>query len=159
MNKIEESIKENLKCQQKAYAAFWLVVLLTIVVGECSDSLNGLYANNELVKYVAEVATILIAGLSIPLSLKMVASQVKKIQDTNSAEEILLVYLRWSRVRILLLAISAVLAIATHYLVMSSAGALCAVIVCIVAFLCVPSRKKTRYILSPILSENDQKEE
>ena len=55
--------------------------------------------------------------------------------------------------------ISAVLAIATHYLVMSSAGALCAVIVCIVAFLCVPSRKKTRYILSPILPENDQKEE
>lgn len=152
----EDRLLSSLSKLKYVYYSFWVVVVVSLCIGEFWTSINGLFADNELAKYVAEVLTIVVAGLSIPISLKLVGSQVKKIKPSTIIDEACQIYLYWSRLRVFLLAIAAVVAIATHYLFLSSAGALCAVVVCIAAFLCVPSRKKLNYVLSPIFSQDEE---
>lgn len=152
----ETYIADGLRTIKRSYYIFWLVVVIAVSIGEMSSTLSGIFAQEEVIKYIAEISTILVAGLSIPISLKLVASKINRITRTDSIEDAIRIYLRWSRVRVGLLSFAVVVAIATHYLCVSSAGALCAVIVCAAALLCIPSRKKMEYVLAPILGEESE---
>lgn len=68
---MEERIKQISRCLKAVFTCYWLLAILMVVCGETLDSWTGLYAGDVRSTYQAETATILLAVVCVPVSLKL----------------------------------------------------------------------------------------
>lgn len=128
------------------YYLFWAYLVLLIILGELSTFMHGVFADNGQVVYAMETFLILLTAGSIPLALKLFSKNTSPLRNHKSVSFILAEYQKWSNIRLLILAFVFTLALLTHYLCMSSAGSLCAILIGFTAFFCIPSKSKLLYL-------------
>ena len=141
---MEEQIKKTNADLQKAYGIFWGAICLLFVCGESISSLEGIWAEQVRVVFFLETAAILLTALCVPLSLKLFAWALQHKMADRPLAEALLLYKRWSLIRLSLLWLPALVGLTTYYCCLSTTGLLCTCIAAIASLLCVPGETKMR---------------
>ncbi|MBR5802737.1 MAG: hypothetical protein IKY31_00105 [Bacteroidaceae bacterium] len=152
MEKME--IKKIVRRLWVDYLVVWALALAIVVLYETGVMEEGLLAHNGSLCYVLQTATILLALLAIPASLKMFSMVLNKRIVGRPLSEALASYLRWSEVRLALLAIVALVGLSVYYTTLSSIGGLCALIGLIASFFCLPNEKR----MAEELNQEEDKE-
>lgn len=142
---MEEEIRCAVRRTKRGYLLFWLLPLVCVIAGECDgEAWTGAYAGDVRITYVAECMTILLTALCVPVSLKLFAWVLVKKIDAVSIQQALRLYLRWSGVRLCLLALPVLAGVVTYYLVWSTQGLLCACIGLTASLFCLPGEGRLR---------------
>ena len=61
----ETYIADGLRKIKRSYYIFWLVVVIAVSIGEMSSTLSGIFAQEEVIKYIIKM-TIVITSPNIP---------------------------------------------------------------------------------------------
>lgn len=141
---MEEQIKSVFKSLKVQYITFWIVPLLLVLFGETELLPVGIKADSPRAVYVFESVGILLAAISVPLSLKLFSLVLTKKIDQLTFPVALSRYMLWSAVRLALLEFAVVFNLAGYYFTLSTTGALCALIGLTASFFCIPSEKRMR---------------
>ncbi len=139
-----DEIKKTLDVLKKAFAAFWGLAIVIVVVHEINDGETGLVADNVKIVYWMETVSILLTVINVPLALKLFALVLKKKIDQVPLVEALHLYKRWSLIRLLLLFIPVLAGLTTYYMCMSTTGLLCAAIGLTASLFCVPTEQRLK---------------
>lgn len=139
-----DEIKKTLDVLKKAFAAFWGLAIVIVVVHEINDGETGLVADNVKIVYWMETVSILLTVINVPLALKLFALVLKKKIDQVPLVEALRLYKRWSLIRLLLLFIPVLAGLITYYMCLSTTGLLCAAIGLTASFFCVPTEHRLK---------------
>lgn len=153
---MEEQIKKTSQSIRGFFFAFWLLPVVLVVAGELIDSLLGVVADDVRTTYLMEAVTILLTALCVPLSLKLFSRVLARKIDKVSLPQALILYRRWSGVRLLLLALPVCVGLSTYYLALSTGGLLCALISLTASLFCVPGENRLRREL--LIEENESDE-
>lgn len=125
------------------YMLMWLLSLGIVLMYETGVIEEGAWAHDGRICYILQTASILLTLCLIPVSLKMFSVVLKKrILPLVNPEAMLVSYLRWSEVRLALLAIVALVGLSVYYTTLSSIGGLCALIGLIATLFCLPNEKR-----------------
>ena len=116
---MEEQIKKTAARVRTTFAYFWMLPILLVLLGETGGGWVGMYAGDVRVTYMAETVTILLAASCVPIALKLFS---------------------W----VLLLAIPVLAGFFTYYIMLSSTGALCALIGLTASLFCLPGEGRLR---------------
>lgn len=109
------------------------------------DSLEGIsYADDVRTGYFAETWTILLTAVCVPVALKLFAWRLTKRIDLVGLPEALRLYVRWSEIRLLLLAVPVVAGCAADYCLLSNTGTLCTLIALTASLFCLPGEQRLR---------------
>lgn len=141
---MEERIKQISRYLKTVFTCYWLLAILMVVCGETLDSWTGLYAGDVRSTYQAETATILLAVVCVPVSLKLFSWVLDHKIDAVSLPEALRLYAWWSVVRLFLLFLPVVVGFLTYYLMLSTKGVLCALIALTASLFCIPGENRLR---------------
>lgn len=139
-----DEIKKTLDVLKKAFAAFWGLAIVIVVVHEIYDGETGLVADNVKIVYWMETVSILLTVINVPLALKLFALVLRKKIDQVPLVEALRLYKRWSLIRLLLLSIPVLAGLTTYYMCMSTTGLLCAAIGLTASLFCVPTEQRLK---------------
>ena len=139
-----DEIKKTLDVLKKAFAAFWGLAIVIVVVHEINDGETGLVADNVKIVYWMETVCILLTVINVPLALKLFALVLKKKIDQVPLVDALRLYKRWSLIRLLLLFIPVLAGLTTYYMCMSTTGLLCAAIGLTASLFCVPTEQRLK---------------
>ena len=112
---MEEQIKKTAARVRTTFAYFWMLPILFVLLGETGGGLVGMYAGDVRATYMAE---------TLPEALRL--------------------YALWSGVRLALLAIPVLAGFFTYYIMLSSTGALCALIGLTASLFCLPGEGRLR---------------
>ena len=123
---MEEQIKKTAARVRTTFAYFWMLPILLVLLGETGGGWVGMYAGDVRATYMAETVTI-----------------IRKI-DVVTLPEALRLYALWSGVRLALLAIPVLAGFFTYYIMLSSTGALCALIGLTASLFCLPGEGRLR---------------
>lgn len=139
-----DEIKKTLAVLIKAFAAFWGLAIVIVVVHEINDGETGLVADNVKIVYWMETVCILLTVINVPLALKLFALVLRKKIDQVPLVAALRLYKRWSLIRLLLLFIPVLAGLTTYYMCMSTTGLLCAAIGLTASLFCVPTEQRLK---------------
>ena len=114
------------------------------ILGETGGGWVGMYAGDVRVTYMAETVTILLAASCVPIALKLFSWVLIRKIDVVTLPEALRLYALWSGVRLALLAIPVLAGFFTYYIMLSSTGALCALIGLTASLFCLPGEGRLR---------------
>ena len=103
-----------------------------------------MYAGDVRVTYMAETVSILLAASCVPIALKLFSWVLIRKIDVVTLPEALRLYALWSGVRLALLAIPVLAGFFTYYIMLSSTGALCALIGLTASLFCLPGEGRLR---------------
>ena len=112
--------------------------------GETGGGWVGMYAGDVRATYMAETVTILLAASCVPIALKLFSWVLIRKIDVVTLPEALRLYALWSGVRLALLAIPVLAGFFTYYIMLSSTGALCALIGLTASLFCLPGEGRLR---------------
>ena len=132
---MEEQIKKTAARVRTTFAYFWMLPILFVLLGETG---GGMYAGDVRTTYMAETVTILLAASCVPIALKLFSWVLIRKIDVVTLPEALRLYALWSGVRLALLAIPVLAGFFTYYIMLSSTGALCALIGLTASLFCLP---------------------
>lgn len=141
---MEEQIKKTAARVRSAFAYFWILPILLVILGETGGDWVGMYAGNVRVTYLAETISILLVAVNVPVSLKLFSWMLVRKIDTVSLPDALRLYLLWSSVRLILLAIPVLAGFFTYYMMLSNKGMLCALIALTASLFCLPGEERMR---------------
>ncbi|MCD8094294.1 MAG: hypothetical protein LUF01_16400 [Bacteroides sp.] len=141
---MEEQIKKTAARVRSAFAYFWILPILLVILGETGGDWVGMYADDVRVTYLAETISILLVAIDVPVSLKLFSWMLVRKIDTVSLPDALRLYLLWSSVRLILLAIPVLAGFFTYYMMLSNKGMLCALIALTASLFCLPSEERMR---------------
>lgn len=141
---MEEQIKKTAARVRSAFAYFWILPILLVILGETGGDWVGMYADDVRVTYLAETISILLVAINVPVSLKLFSWMLVRKIDTVSLPDALRLYLLWSSVRLILLAIPVLAGFFTYYMMLSNKGMLCALIALTTSLFCLPSEERMR---------------
>lgn len=141
---MEEQIKKTAARVRSAFAYFWILPILLVILGETGGDWVGIYADDVRVTYLAETISILLVAIDVPVSLKLFSWMLVRKIDTVSLPDALRLYLLWSSVRLILLAIPVLAGFFTYYMMLSNKGMLCALIALTASLFCLPSEERMR---------------
>ena len=136
---MEEQIKKTAARVRTTFAYFWMLPILFVLLGETGGGLVGMYAGDVRATYMAETVTILLAASCVPIALKLFSWVLIRKIDVVTLPEAL-----WSGVRLALLAIPVLAGFFTYYIMLSSTGALCALIGLTASLFCLPGEGRLR---------------
>ena len=136
---MEEQIKKTAARVRTTFAYFWMLPILRVLLGETGGGWVGMYAGD-----VAETVTILLAASCVPIALKLFSWVLIRKIDVVTLPEALRLYALWSGVRLALLAIPVLAGFFTYYIMLSSTGALCALIGLTASLFCLPGEGRLR---------------
>lgn len=139
-----DEIKKTLDVLKIAFAAFWGLAIVIVVVHEINDGETGLVADNVKIVYWMETVSILLTVINVPLALKLFALVLRKKIDQVPLVDALRLYKRWSLIRLLLLFIPVLAGLTTYYMCMSTTGLLCAAIGLTASLFCVPTEQRLK---------------
>ena len=134
---MEEQIKKTAARVRTTFAYFWMLPILFVLLGETGGGLVGMYAGDVR-------ATILLAASCVPIALKLFSWVLIRKIDVVTLPEALRLYALWSGVRLALLAIPVLAGFFTYYIMLSSTGALCALIGLTASLFCLPGEGRLR---------------
>ena len=133
---MEEQIKKTAARVRTTFAYFWMLPILLVLLGETGGGWVGMYAGDVRATYMAETVTILLAASCVPIALKLFSWVLIRKIDVVTLPEALRLYALWSGV---------VLAgFFTYYIMLSSTGALCALIGLTASLFCLPGEGRLR---------------
>lgn len=66
---MEEQIKKTAARVRSAFAYFWILPILLVILGETGGDWVGMYADDVRVTYLAETISILLVAIDVPVSL------------------------------------------------------------------------------------------
>ena len=112
---MEEQIKKAVRFVRMSYLLFWMVPVVFVLVGETTDSWVGAYADDVRTTYYAETLSILLAAACVPLSLKLFAWVLYRRIDRAGIARALQLYVFWSGIRLVLLALPLMAGFLTYY--------------------------------------------
>ncbi len=141
---MEEQIKKTAARVRSAFVYFWILPILLVILGETGGDWVGMYAGDVRATYLAETVAILLVAINVPVSLKLFSWMLVKKIDTVSLPEALRLYLLWSSVRLILLAIPVLAGFFTYYMMLSNKGVLCALIALTASLFCLPGEERMR---------------
>lgn len=141
---MEEQIKKTAARVRSAFAYFWILPILLVILGETGGDWVGMYADDVRVTYLAETISILLVAVNVPVSLKLFSWMLVRKIDTVSLPDALRLYLLWSSVRLILLAIPVLAGFFTYYMMLSNKGMLCALIALTASLFCLPGEERMR---------------
>lgn len=141
---MEKQIKQVASCLQWIYAAFWLLPVLLVLIGENGGDWVGCYVDDVRAAYLGETVTILLTALCVPVSLKLFSWMLAKQVNQVSIAKAIRFYLCWSGIRLALLALPLVAGLLIYYTMLSGKGVLCACIALTASLFCLPSEERLR---------------
>ena len=138
---MEEQIKKTAARVRTTFAYFWMLPILFVLLGETGGGLVGMYAGDVLAAFDRNI---LLAASCVPVSLKLFSWVLIRKIDVVTLPEALRLYALWSGVRLALLAIPVLAGFFTYYIMLSSTGALCALIGLTASLFCLPGEGRLR---------------
>lgn len=141
---MDELIKKAVRFLRAFYIGFWLLPVLIVVAGETFDSWVGEYAGDVRATYFAETLCILLAAVCVPMSLKLFAWVLRRKIDTAGMGRALQLYVFWSGLRMVLLALPVLAGFFTYYGMLSTTGLLCGLIALTASLFCLPGEECMR---------------
>lgn len=153
---IIEHINRATRKIKKSFYIFILILISLLIIGEFGLAFNGIYVDDGMTTYVLETITILVTAASIPLALKLFNKKVSSVDYTGSIESLIFVYEKWFILRLVILGVAFALALATHYLCVSTTGSLCAILIGFSIFFCMPSKNKLLVYLDPLMDKDEK---
>lgn len=142
-------LRKLMRALQIEFGLTWGIVILTFLLGEFDVIPNGLLEGDNKMLYYANIFTVLLTVVCVPLSLKLFSLNTRSSLRRMDKDEALQSYHVWSIVRLALLGLSAEVGIFFYFLFMHTNGILCTLIVLITLLFCTPSARKVRsYLVS-----------
>ncbi len=141
MNRI---VKRLLKYLKLEYICFWVIAILTFVLGQVGVIPNGIFAGEAAVQYefYLNSTCIILVLVGVPLSLKLFNLNTNNGLRRMNKDEALGAYHLWSCIRLGILLVCAEMGIVCYFLLMNNTGLFCACIALIMALICAPSESK-----------------
>lgn len=156
---MEKEIRQTVLFLKRCYYAFLLLTILLIIFVGIADSYAGSLATDAKAIYIAETLIILVTIIFVPLSLKCYAWFLANKINHMSIAHALKAYRSINLFRLLLLAIPTFVGFAIYYTMMSSTGALCAMIAFTASLFCLPSQKRVYQELYIDINESENRDE
>ena len=141
---MEEQIKKAVRFVRMSYLVFWRVPVVFVLVGETTALWEAAYADDVRTTYYAETLSILLAAACVPLSLKLFAWVLYRRIDRAGIARALQLYVFWSGIRLVLLALPLMAGFLTYYGMLSTTGLLCALIALTASLFCLPGEERLR---------------
>ena len=141
---MEEEIKKAVAHVRVTFTCFWLLPILLVISGEIGGDWVGLHAGDIPVTYMAETITILSTALCIPVSLKLFSWVLTRKIDVSALPKALRLYVWWSDIRLVFLTLPVLAGFLTYYMMLSTTGALCAMIGLAASLFCLPGERRRR---------------
>ncbi|BEG98812.1 hypothetical protein [Bacteroides sedimenti] len=154
---METQIKATIKKLRIQYGLYLVIAVLIMVLYQTGVILEGAYAYDDTMRYALETTGIIATMALVPVSLKLFSIKLVKRIQSAPLEEALKRYMRWSTVRLMLLALATYLNIMIFYMVLSNVGGLCALIGVTASLFCLPGEKRMREELN-LITNNEDKE-
>ena len=119
---MDELIRKAARLLRTLYISFWLVPVVVVILGETTEGWVGYYAGDVRTTYFAEALCILLAAICVPVSLKLFAWVLKRRIDVAAMGRALQMYVFWSGMRMVLLALPVIAGFLTYYAMLSTTG-------------------------------------
>ena len=155
---MEKSINQLLRCLKIEYIMFWAIMLLTIVLYEMEVLPQGVLTDDERTAYMLEVLGILLCVCLIPFSLRLFNMSLVRYVKQSDIKTAFVSYRRWSEIRLALLFVPAIINLSVYYWTLETTGLLCAAMVMVASFFCVPGMKRLESELN-LGADNTEQEE
>lgn len=141
---MEELIRKAVRFLRTLYISFWLLPAVVVLLGETTEGWVGYYAGDVRTAYFAEVLCILLAAVCVPVSLKLFAWVLERKIDVAGMGRALQLYVFWSGIRMVILALPVVAGFLTYYAMLSTTGLLCGLIALTASLFCLPGEGRVR---------------
>lgn len=139
---MEEKIKRLLRLLQTEFVMLWVLTALLVVFYECDVLPQGVFVDDAQAGYVMQTVGILLTVSMIPLSLCMFNLSVVRYVKQLSLPDALVSYRRWSEVRLAMLLAPSLFDMSVYYTTLDTTGLLCAGMVLLSSFFCMPGRRR-----------------
>lgn len=126
------------------YVAVWLLAAGLFLMNGTGIVEEGALAHDGRLCYVLQTATVLLTLCLIPVSLKMFGMALEKRVRPLPLPEALRSYLRWSEIRLAMLAVVVMIGLTVYHSTLSSIGGLCALVGLLATFFCLPGEERLR---------------
>lgn len=126
------------------YVAVWLLAAGLFLMNETGIVEAGALAHDGHLCYVLQTATVLLTLCLIPVSLKMFGMALEKRVRPLPLPEALRSYLRWSEIRLAMLAVVVMIGLTVYHSTLSSIGGLCALVGLLATLFCLPGEERLR---------------
>lgn len=126
------------------YVAVWLLAAGLFLMNGTGIVEEGALAHDGRLCYVLQTATVLLTLCLIPVSLKMFGMALEKRVRPLPLPESLRSYLRWSEIRLAMLAVVVMIGLTVYYSTLSSIGGLCALVGLLATLFCLPGEERLR---------------
>lgn len=126
------------------YVALWLLAAGLLLMSETGLVEEGALAHDGRLCYVLQTATVLLTLCLIPVSLKMFGMALAKRVRPLPLPEALRSYLRWSEIRLAMLAVVVLIGLTVYHSTLSSIGGLCALVGLLATLFCLPGEGRLR---------------
>lgn len=157
---LKTQIKSTIRHQKKIFFAYWLILIIGVIIGEYLTDVSPVTEVNAKSAYVAETITILATAAVIPLALKLFSIKMNKVDwKSLTIQEGSHIYSKWSTIRLALLTVVAIMGIVTHYVYNSAGATFCTLIISFATFFCIPSKSKLEYLILKHKEEIDHNDE
>jgi len=153
---MDPKMEQLLKRQRLEYVFVFLLLVLTVLLGESGIIPNGLLAVHSQ-EYMVQSVLILLMLIGLPLSFRLGSEKTNKALDNSGLDENLCPKHRRYLLRLLIVAILAIASLCAYYLTLSSTCTLCTAIC--VLFLIALWPRRTFVKTCENSSSDDPKEE
>lgn len=126
------------------YVAVWLLAAGLFLMNGTGIVEEGALAHDGRLCYVLQTATVLLTLCLIPVSLKMFGMALEKRVRPLPLPEALRSYLRWSEIRLAMLAVVVMIGLTVYHSTLSSIGGLCALVGLLATLFCLPGEERLR---------------
>lgn len=137
-------IKRIIRRLWTEYVVVWLLAIGLFALNETGVLEEGGLAHDGRTSYVLQTATVLLTLCLIPVSLKMFSMALEKRVRPLPLPEALRAYLRWSEIRLALLAVVVMIGLTVYYSTLSSIGGLCALVGLLATLFCLPGEARLK---------------
>lgn len=137
-------IKSIIRRLWAEYVAVWLLAAGLFLMNGTGIVEEGALAHDGRLCYVLQTATVLLTLCLIPVSLKMFGMALEKRVRPLPLPESLRSYLRWSEIRLAMLAVVVMIGLTVYHSTLSSIGGLCALVGLLATLFCLPGEERLR---------------
>ena len=141
---MEKTISKLLCILKIEYIIFWTIMVMTLALYELDVLPQGILIEDARTAYMLEVIGILLCVCLIPLSLRLFSLSLVRYVKQSDFKTALVSYRRWSEIRLALLLVPVLINLSVYYWTLETTGLLCAAMVMVASFFCVPGMKRLR---------------
>lgn len=152
MIKLVKAVTRKLQVQ---YGLYILGIILLAIFHETDIITVGVYAGDAVMEYALGTFSILMTIALVPLSLKLFSVIMEKKIQHVQLQKALVLYKKWSIIRLMILALVTYLNLLIYYLTLNNIGGLCALIALTASVFCLPSERRVSEELQ--LNDNNDK--